>query len=651
MAQWRESGKWAVAGSTVGLAAGLAFCLLDVPAAYAAAGGQPSLEQLIRFVRGSVSVVLPLFIGGGAAFGGGLWLVGRLSARLARWAGDLLPLVGTAALFAYAAAWRVEAGGKLSVRFLALSVVAAPLIGGLVSGALGALARRVVGCRRLALCGLLPAAGLLLSGAAFAWRRAELSEPRLPPRVRAQKIGRPNVLLIVLDTVRADHLSCYGYARKTTPGIDALAAESRLYSRAVCPGGWTIPSHASLFTGLPVSVHGCTWANRTLDERFDTLAELLSRAGYQTAGLSSNAILTPIRHFSQGFDYYWLPATRGEAAAEEAALAYRLSRRFFRGRVTSRASRMQGRLAAWFRDDYVPDKPFFVFLNYIEAHKPYIPPGSHLTWASQKTRRKWAARDQPEILTRYLRDHSLLSASDMEELMALYDEEVAYVDGKVGEVLDWLRQVGLLDNTLVVITADHGEQFGEHGLVEHQYSVYEAVVHVPLIVRLPSAFEPGRDERLVQMDDIFPTVLAVAGVDWQPTAANNCRSLLDASGDDRRFVVSEYLAPAPEGLKGSAGDMPALAARLPQQIRAVRVGDAKLIRWSGGDRELYHVDRDPLEAHDLAAAQAEEAAALGHVLDEWLASLGGLVAPVSAQPDLSGTDEELQTLKELGYLR
>ena len=643
-------GRWALAGAAIGLLAGLAVCLLDVPAVFAGARERITMSRVAPLVRDSLTVLPPAFMLVGLVCSCVLWALRRLSRRLGVWAVGMLPLGAAAALFAYVVTWRLEAAAKLGLGFVAVALIGVPLAAWCCAAALRPLGRSILGARRPLLWVILPVAGLALSGAAIAWRQVAAARAALPPGLTAAKLDRPNVLLIVLDTFRVDHMSCYGYSRKTTPNVDAFAADARVYTRAISPAGWTLPSHASLFTGLPASAHGCDWGHPLLHPTLDTLAELLSAAGYQTAGLSSNIVVSPSVLFNQGFGMFWVPEEEDSRPPEDSALAYTATRRLLRGAPPSRAASMHKRLARWFREDYDPDRPFFIFLNYIEAHHPYAPPSGSLQWATEEMRARWAAADQRDLVVRYKYEPYLLSPQDIEELKTLYDEEIAYVDRMVGDLLNWLRHAGLLDDTLVVVTADHGEHFGEHGLMEHQFTVYEPDVHVPLIVRLPGVFEPGTDDHLVQTHDFFPTALEVAGVDWQPSPAQNCISLLDPASNAPRLIVSEYTSPWEGGLKAGLGLESPRAELFKQPVRALREGDTKILLWDKGYRELYQLDRDPRELDDLAGADKEEADTLAGQLREWLASLPP-PGPPRPQRDLAGSPDDLRKLKALGYVQ
>ncbi|KPJ52343.1 MAG: hypothetical protein AMS16_06485 [Planctomycetes bacterium DG_58] len=491
---------------------------------------------------------------------------------------------------------------------------------------------------------------VVLWGTSAGWTVLAELTPALPTGILPSKPGHPNVLLIVLDTVRADHMSCYGYHRRTTPRVDAFAAKARVYKDVLSPSCWTLPSHASFFTGLPVSAHGVTWTHQALDRQFDTLAEQLQGAGYQTVGLSSNPILTASRFFDQGFELYEVAGPRSTRTLSARLVARIVKPVAWRGS----APQMHRRLGRWFRSDYTPDKPFFIFLNYIEPHQPYLPASHLLEWSTPELVDKWEKVNQGDALFQYtLTGLDTLSSTDIEELAALYDEEIAYVDRHVGELLDFLRTNGLDKNTLVIITSDHGEHFGEHHMMDHQYSLYEPLVRVPLIVKWDDRLPPGEDETPVQSHDLYPTVLEAARIDWKKTSAHNCESLLRKSGGVARRGFAEYLAPLLCFITENSNRYPRLDfGRFLRQLRAVQLGSMKLIRYSDGSVELFDLARDPIELRDLSSDRPAVVMKLQQTLDRWLQSFQHyepLVPTPEALEKLS--PEELDAMRGLGYLR
>jgi len=639
-----------LAGAAAGAVMAVLFALVDCFGAFRAARVPVEAGEFVHLATRSLAVFIPAFVAAGGALGAVLAVVPRLSAKLARFVRWSLPVVGAIAVFAYLAVWQVSARGALgyvgAAKFLSIAFVGGAVIYGLLKWGGPAMARG----------GAARAVAPLVVCAAI-WGLSVLSATRarpvegLPETVAAGRPSSPNILLIVLDTVRADHMSCYGYQRQTTPNLDRFAEDARLYTNVLSPACWTLPTHASFFTGLPVSAHGCSWAHPYLDEEFDTLAERLKAAGYQTAGLSSNGFLSKVRSFDQGFDIYWTPPGY---PARKFVFIDRLLARFQGQEVQMVAPLMHERLGRWFHEEYDPEEPFFVFLNYIEAHDPYVPASHWLEWATEQMRTKWARRDQTAAMDEYMwSGRDTLSSQDIAEMETLYDEEIAYVDGKVGELLEFLARSGVYDHTLIIVTSDHGEHFGEHHMMGHDASLYEPLVRVPLIVRYPARFEVGRDPAPVQSHDIAPTMLEVAGVDWEPGAEANSTSLLARREPADRVMVAEYLAPSPDkwGVARQGGRIADLS-RFLRGLRAIQVGTAKLIRPSLGRSELYDLAEDPLETRDLHCERLGVAAELAGQLDAWRASFRHYAVPtVAAEEPRKLPAADLDAMRGLGYIR
>jgi len=470
-----------------------------------------------------------------------------------------------------------------------------------------------------------------------------------PPKVRLPWWERPNVLLIVLDTVRADHMSCYGYTRNTTPNVDAFAEKAHIFRNVLSPSPWTLPTHASFFTGLPSSGHLCTNAHAFLNDSFETLPEQLKAAGYQTVGLSSNSTITKERGFAQGFEIFENP---GDHIDHRRPLKGVKTREEMDAK--SYASIMHGRLRQWFAQEHRPEKPFFMFLNYIEPHAPYAPPSRRLQWSSNETFDKWEKLDQFDYTFRHMFSGTdTLSQKELEELTNLYDEEIAYLDSKVGQLLEMLRETDNYDNTLIIITSDHGEHLGEHRLMEHQFSVYEPLLRVPLIVKYRDRFPVGDNNMLVQSHDIYPTILELAGIRWKKQPVHNCQSLLRPDRSEPRLRVAEYwwnymLLSSIKKQLGEDGNY----THHSRDLRSFQLGDMKLILSSRGESELYDVAKDPLETRDLSLEKPEILTEIDKQIWSWWKAFEDYKPPFSTSDtkrELS--DKELETMRGLGYIR
>ena len=284
----------------------------------------------------------------------------------------------------------------------------------------------------------------------------------------------PNVLLVVLDTARADAVSRSVGPDSPTPTFARLAQSGVTYSNARSTAPWTLPSHASLFTGLYPSRHGAHHEHLQLDQERVTLAEILSST-HETAGFTENPQITIARGFAQGFGTYdetW----RARSGIQQVMP------------TVSRVVEWLGR-----RDS---DRPFFLFVNLMSPHLPYFPPeGSEKrflpagTPADQVMRLRFVNEREARL---YIMGKLPLGPGDFAVLRALYQAEVAHADAQLGQIIAALEASGSLDRTLVIVVSDHGENLGEHGLMEHQLCIYETLLHVPMLLRLPGKFEIGR---------------------------------------------------------------------------------------------------------------------------------------------------------------
>lgn len=330
--------------------------------------------------------------------------------------------------------------------------------------------------------------------------------------------GAPNVLLLILDTVRAANSSLYGYPRETMPHLARLASDGVTFDRAIATAPWTLPSHVSMFTGrLPYEFH--TNFLIPYAGEYTTLAEELRQRGYMTAGFAGNLVYCGYEAgITRGFLHYEDYGVR----PIEFLLSIALGRRIAASRALHNAlgdfdvfgekdaATVTGEFLRWF-DHRPSDRPFFAFLNYMDAHEPYLPPRRFETRFGTGTPRRnernryflrWAARP----------DRADMSAAEIAAEVGAYDGTVAYVDEQVGVLLDRLRETGVLRNTLVIVVGDHGEQFGEHGLHVHGNSLFMPALHVPLVVAYEGGVPAGRRVGVpATIRDIPATVMSLIG--------------------------------------------------------------------------------------------------------------------------------------------
>lgn len=466
------------------------------------------------------------------------------------------------------------------------------------------------------LLGSRPTGGPANAGARVLWTNPRL----LPDRPTTRRIGTPpNLILISIDTLRPDRLGAYGYDRDTSPNTDRLAREGVLFRQAISPSSWTLPAHASLFTGLLPHRHGAVrfGFSTPLPQEVDTLAELLWDAGYDTAGFADGGFVTLELGFDQGFDVYGDPG-----------LANRGKRRF-----TEIVAKAEDWLAAG------RPLPFFLFLHTYEVHLPYQPPPPYDTmFAAPGYTGLFAGGMSDAQFAAMLKSDDWIPNAALPQLEALYDGGIRSMDAALGELLALLDRQGLTDSTCVVLTSDHGEEFREHGSLFHrQAKLYEENVRIPLIVRCPGRVPAGRVvEQPVSLIDLMPTLLELAGA---PVPA----------GLDAHSLLPALTGAAPPADRPIVSECDGSAALSTGVVRALRVGNDKLIESSvpvHSPLELFDLAADPGEQRDLHAGRPDAVADLRAALA--VAVVGTRGTPAEAG-EATLDEAAREHLRALGY--
>lgn len=423
--------------------------------------------------------------------------------------------------------------------------------------------------------------------------------------------GLRNLLLISVDTLRADHLGSYGHPRPTSPWLDALAAEGVLFEEALATAPWTLPSHASLLTGLYPSRHGVRTLHHALPREVPTLASRLTGEGYATGAVINQFYLTRHHEVVRGFEEV-VPLASDQTAR---GAARRIARKGLQ----------------WLGDR---EEPWFLFLHFFDVHSDY--------------------RSRPQVERRFVRRRSpkegstlqLMEISDglepltderAERLARLYDAGIRQLDGELERLFAALERRDRLAETLVVVTSDHGEEFGEHGGVSHGRTHYREMLHVPLLLRGPGIPAGRRVDEPVSVVDVVPTALDLLGVEPPPDLdGRSLRPLWTgkAEGSGAR-ALGEPRALFAEAAPGTTEDT----------LAAVRVGRYKLVvDQRSGERELYDLRADPAERDDLSA----ERPALADRLERRLAAHRARQRPPRRAEDLP--PRRLEHLRALGYV-
>lgn len=487
------------------------------------------------------------------------------------------------------------------------------------------------------LVGIAAGAGTLLGVEHAEWAR----KLELMPLAEAGD-ERPNVVLIVMDTTRADHLSLYGYERRTSPRLEELAETATVFENASAAADYSLPSHASLFTGWYPSWHHASRrppevppAGAPLDDRLPTLAERLSEAGYFTAGVAANFIFFGHQFgLDRGFDSMNPLQPIGRAPASWFFLRQAVEPWVFRWTGDHRSNPLYRHAGEVNRDafrllDALAERgsPFFLFLNYFDPHVPETPPPPFD--GAFPTDVPYSAELHARAIEKF-NEYEPLTPDERTLLEAQYDGEIAYLDQRLGELFDRLKERGLFENTLLIVTADHGESFGDKGTLQHRYAIYQQVVRVPLIVKYPGENSARRIEQPASGVDVMPTVLDAAGA--EPPAGLQGVSLKDLDTHASRLVLTEAHPYKVE-------DGPTL--------RAIYSGRLKFIfDAEGGRREVYDVLADPNEENNLYEQHAERHAEIEEGLKLWLES-----APEPGAAEIEITPETEDRLRSLGYIQ
>ncbi|MFT4627450.1 MAG: arylsulfatase A-like enzyme [Myxococcota bacterium] len=528
-----------------------------------------------------------------------------------------------------------------------------------------------------AILGVLTGAALVLAVTAPRQEPADTDLPAvaaavLEPSPAAAPASRPppdgpNVLFLMWDTARADRMSLYGHDRATTPRMDAFASEARVYDAAYAPSFWTVPSHASLFTGMPVGVHRTNAHSTWLRNRYTTLAEQLNDNGWDTWMFSANPNLSEQTNLIQGFDTVlsqrqepWMSRavelTEAKLIPEDASTERSPAWQGKRNRSSKDIGPlMQEALLGWL-DERDAERPWFAFINYMEVHGPRLP--------GRESREGLLPHDLVELglatrtgftdVGNANHGRSTYSEAERDAMRGVYDASMVELDATTGDLLDALAQRGVLDDTIVVLVSDHGEAFGEHGLYGHNYHLYNELIRVPMLIRYPERITPGRVEHPVSIRDLFAAVLELTGVPVPATPFPVGNVL--ASGP-RDHVFAELTAfhgskPGMERVRDDGTWHP-----LRRRFQVVIRDEWKLILASDDNDELYHLGRDPGERTDVHASQPDVVAELELAHAAWREQIPEIGARTKLTPEerrqkrTAGADTPLEELEALGYVQ
>ena len=496
---------------------------------------------------------------------------------------------------------------------------------------------------------------------------------------------QPDITLLVLDTQRVDRLSCYGYPVEISPHLDKFARDATLFTHAISPSQWTIPAHASMFTGVHSLQHVLWDVESVLSPTTPTMAERLSQADYFTVGFSNNHLIGSRLNngLNRGFKVFINYGRSRKVSRTDAPESSTLQARVLRAVVHSAALKkflllpqvrplakalfwndkdIKGNTAQSLSDaaqfmidrpDLSPNQPLFTFINLMGVHTPYDPPG----WAVERFAPQFSNGNVEKRLKNFdaeLRGtSSLLSAQSSSDWLAilngLYDAQVAAQDVLLGDFFDRIRDAGVLDNTLFIVVSDHGEHLGEKQLLGHSFGAYRELLHVPLLIRDPLGNLPHGTtwDTCVSTRRVFHTALTAAGIATsEEEALNLARS--GAKDIDQPFVFAESQLPREARAKTERDYPGLLKVRGYDETHLTVYGTGyKLIMAGESCIGLYDICDDPTESRDLQQTMPDEVEALCPHIQDFVRQSGDVIPGMEAEID---DVVMLERLRALGYI-
>ena len=474
------------------------------------------------------------------------------------------------------------------------NIAALILAAGVAAMVVRLMAARPAAVRRLARRAAIALVVLLAAWAVAIPLRRNAAESRLLAVLPEAQAGTPNVLLVIWDAVRAQSLSLYGYDRATTPVLDEFAGSGAVFERAYATSPWSLPSHSSMFTGrYPPEMSAARQA--PLDDTYPTLAGVLAGHGYATGGFTANIYYgSSAFGIARGFSRYEAhPPLNAGVIAGTWWLTGRLhweliGRREWRapGPMRPRASDINQSLLRWI--DRRDDRPFFAVINHFDAHDPYYPP-EPFSVAFSPTRPRYWLEDE----------HVAYDAGTLRDLVDAYDSAILYLDHELGRLLDALRERGVLDNTVVIVTSDHGEEFGEYApdIVKHARTLYAPALHVPLVVVHPQTVPAARVDATVSIRDIPATVMDVLGLaDASPFPGTSLRRYADGTVTEEEATEPRLAVAESSPMGGVLPTWPIAAG----DMFALMDGDLQYILDGAGRERLFDLSDGGTEIRDFA---------------------------------------------------
>ena len=437
-----------------------------------------------------------------------------------------------------------------------------------------------------------------------------------PGRIAAEEL--PHIFVITVDTLRRDHVGCYGYHKPTTPNIDALARESCFFKNSFANSSWTLPSYMSFFTGLYPGIHRTVYNKSALPDNITTLVQILKQNGYATGGVVSSRMLGEKFGFGRGFDYY-----------DDFSIAMGKRERLFDGdddhipvteSITS--EQVTDHAIQWLKRNISHEKPLFLFLHYFDPHPTYLCHRPEISLLEEEYSGTLEGKIQNV--------QKGLSQDDLEHILALYDSEIRHTDGLIGVFLEFLMENNLFEQSIVLFFADHGEEFLDHDKNFHGHTLYNELIAVPILLKLPYQEKQVAIDYTMSLVDLMPTILDFLKIDRDPLLSG--QSLLKAEKIARTLPERQICFETES--KGG--------------IKAIIRGQSKIIRNNRKDSfEVYDMEKDFEEKENAFDPSDPHHAWLKEKMNQFWEEIKSLEHVPSAPPLDEKTKEEF---KALGYL-
>ncbi len=474
--------------------------------------------------------------------------------------------------------------------------------------------------------------------------------------------SKPNLLWIVLDTVRPDHMSCFGYDRETTPFLNEWSKGVTRFSRTFSNGMWTVPGHAAMFTGKSTREHGMDEGHYHLSDDHATVADILSAHGYNTASFSNNPWISRESNLAKGF--------------QDATVVYNLRHpsRFSLEYLHEKwgqtpivpwldpdfGAALANHLAAtWLDEQASSPAPFFMFVNYMEGHRPYWIPKAYRDqyMTPDQVRKSYAFKQLTfgdKVVHNGTRSASLhegaVDTGNRVFLRAQYDATIRYLDDRIADLMEHMQRRGMLDNTLIIIASDHGEYLGAHDMWSHRFLTYNDLAHVALMIKTPHQSEGTTIDTPVQLSDLHTTILNFCIGATENTAGKDAIDLLDLAQNPLpdRFAITEFMGPNTRTRKIINREHNPEIEHRAQPQTAIQNSRYKYMISADGTRELYDLESDPGEFRNLIDTHPELAAPLVAHLKQWYDAMPTYTRSDTASEQM--TEDTLKSLRSLGYL-